>query len=199
MDKLKRMDIVRIMRLNSKKSINKTIEDIQREPTLVGKCILARRDLAPQSTAMETIVRRDMNILKAVDNISGDGSKNGKNYEIKLSLHARDSRFNFVQIRPDHNIDYYIFIGYNLEFGDEGQACMLVIPSDAIYRLIVKYGGYAHGTIDKLGALTLENMKGRNCEYALRCCPNSKTKKGKNAELWAEMLKYEVTYDAKNI
>ena len=39
-------------------------------------------------------------------------------------------------------------------------------------------------------------IKGRNCEYALRCNPN--IKKGKGRELWDELLKYEVEYSAEN-
>ena len=70
------------------------------------------------------------------------------------------------------------------------------IPSEKVYELIVRYGGYAHGTCSVLGNITLENIKGRNCEYALRCDPN--VKKGKSFELWREYLKYEVDYNAEN-
>ena len=70
------------------------------------------------------------------------------------------------------------------------------IPSNNLYELIVNYGGYAHGTCDKLENITIDNIKGRNCEYALRCDPNAK--KGKNLELWNEFIKYEVEYNADN-
>ena len=38
-----------------------------------------------------------------------------------------------------------------------------------------------------------DTLKGRNCEYALRCNPNATT--GKNALLWNTMLMYEVPYE----
>lgn len=100
----------------------------------------------------------------------------------------------FVQIRPDHNIDYYILISYNLYDTSSkiGKAFVFKIPSNSLYELIVKYGGYAHGTCKQLGKITIHNIKGRNCEYALRCDPNKK--KGKNYDIWKELLKYEVDY-----
>ena len=80
--------------------------------------------------------------------------------------------------------------------GGIGQAYIFKIPSHDLYGLVVKYGGYAHGTNSVQGKVTLNNMKGRGCEYALRCNPNAKT--GKNFELWNELIKYDVTYDAEN-
>lgn len=47
---------------------------------------------------------------KAKDCI-GDCSKDGKNSEIKVSLGgATHTKFNFVQIRPSHECDIYIFL-----------------------------------------------------------------------------------------
>ena len=62
--------------------------------------------------------------------------------------------------------------------------------------MVVKYGGYAHGTCKKLGKISIENIKGYNREYAIRCDPNKK--KGKNFDLWNELLKYEVDYTKEN-
>jgi hypothetical protein len=196
MDKLESR--VKAMKLKEHKDREKNImEMINQEPTLTRKCVIARDCLTPQSTSMEKFIMTDLNIEKPVDNVSGDGSKNGENCEIKFSGHAKGSKFNFVQIRPDHNIDYYIFVGYNMHFDDAiGKAYIFKIPSCRLYELVVKYGGYAHGTNCELGKITLDNMKGRNCEYALRCDPNAK--KGKSLRLWNDMLKYKVTYEAEN-
>ena len=172
------------------------IEKIVNEPTLVGKCVYIRYLLSPQSTTFEIICRQDLNIDNPINETSGDGSKNGNNFEIKGSFHAKKSRFNFVQIRPDHTIDYYILVVYNMHEEGIGRAYIFKVPSNDLYHLVVEYGGYAHGTKSELGEITFENMKGRGCEYALRGDPNAK--KGKGLALWEELLKYDVPYAAEN-
>ena len=190
--------LVNEMKMKENKEKNIIFEKINEQATLTGKCVIARYLISPQSTYMETIVKEDLKISKSVNETSGDGCKNGINYEIKVSLHAKNSKFNFVQIRPDHSIDFYILIGYNMydETCSVGKAYILKIPSNDMYNLVVEYGGYAHGTCEKLGNITINNIKGRNCEYALRCDPNNKN--GKNYELWKKLMNYEVSYNDEN-
>lgn len=188
-----------VYEMRVKDTINKAdiLQKVLSQNTLTGKCIMARSYLTPQSSDLENIYKNDLKIGKPLNNTSGDGHKNGINYEIKSSVHAKKSKLNFVQIRPDHNVDYYIFIAYNMYENDNiGKAHIFKIPSNNLYDLIVNYGGYAHGTCDKLDNITIDNIKGRNCEYALRCNPNAK--KGRNLELWNEFIKYEVEYNADN-
>jgi hypothetical protein len=78
-----------------------------------------------------------------------------------------------------------------------GNAHIFKIQSCIVHDLIVRFGGYAHGTCAALGKITTDNIKGRNCEYALRCDPNAK-KDSRDFELWKEFLKYEVEYDPDN-
>lgn len=185
--------LVNNMRIkDDKKNLKKVIDKIDTYKTLTQKCIIVREYFVPQSTLFQDIIMKDLDIKKPINEISGDGCKNKINYEIKTSVHAKKSKINFVQIRPDHNIDYYILIAYNLydKNSSIGKAYIFKIPSEILYELVIKYGGYAHGTCNKLGKITKNNIKGRNCEYALRCNPNSKNKK-----LWNEFLKYEVNYD----
>ena len=185
------------MRVKDTKNKADILQKVLSQNTLTGKCIMARSYLAPQSSDLENIYKNDLKIGKPLNNTSGDGHKNGINYEIKSSVHAKKSKLNFLQIRPDHNVDYYIFIAYNMYENDNiGKAHIFKIPSNNLYDLIVNYGGYAHGTCDKLDNITIDNIKGRNCEYALRCNPNAK--KGRNLELWNEFIKYEVEYNADN-
>ena len=170
---------------------------IQYSNNLCEKCILARNFLKPQSTIMERIIKTDLDIKNAINNTSGNGIKNNIKYEIKISIFAKKSKFNFVQIRPDHDIDFYILICYDLYKNKLGQAYILKIPEKVIFNFIVQYGSYAHGTYKKLGKITMNNLKGRNCEYALRTYSNS-NKNTKNYIFWSELLKYEVSYDKNN-
>ena len=188
--------IVSEMRIKDKKDKLYILKKINSQNTLTGKCIIARNYLSPQSTDLENLIKLDLKIGCPINKTSGDGHKNGKNYEIKTSIHATESKINFVQIRPDHNVDDYIFVTYNMYENDIGKAYIFKIPSNIVYNLIVLYGGYAHGTCSVLGKITIENIKGRNCEYALRCNPNSKN--GKSFVLWNKFKKYEVEYNADN-
>ena len=75
-----------------------------------------------------------------------------------------------------------------------GNVHVIAIPSNDLYELIPTYGSYAHGTIKKLGRITSKNMKGRNCEYALRPNPQKRKENDKNYDLWTELLKYEIEF-----
>lgn len=192
--------LVQNMKQKSNIDMKKIIDKIISCESLTDICILGREYLSPQGTSMESIIKQHLNIGPKIDETSGDGCKNNINYELKVSIHSINSKLNFVQIRPDHNVHYYILIGYNMYDPidqNKGKGYIFKVPSDTMYDLIIKYGGYAHGTKKVLGdTITLENLKGRNCEYALRCNPNSK--KGKDYTLWNELLKYEVTYSKDN-
>jgi hypothetical protein len=166
--------------------------------TLTEKFILLRRAVNPQSTAPEAMIMNDLNIGPPVDKTSGDGHKNGANYELKFSLHTKDGSFNFVQIRPDHTVDFYLMGGYNLFEGDLGRAYICKIPAEVVYGLLPEYGGYAHGTVGKLGKITCDNIKGRNCEYALRPNPNAR-ENTKSKNLWDILSAYEIEYLPENV
>lgn len=188
--------IVMRMRIKDDEQNNeKILKKINQCKSLTEKCIYVREYLKPQSTIFQKIIMNDLKIHQPVDEISGDGCKNGIHYEIKTSIHSKGSKINFVQIRPDHHIDYYILISYNLyDMSSQfGKAYIFKIPSSFLYELIIKYGGYAHGTRKKLGEISIHNIKGNNYEYAIRCDPNKKN--GKNYDIWKELLKFEVNYN----
>ena len=179
------------------RTIEEIMDEINTQPTFTGKCILARMNLRPQSNNTEIMCKSDLGIGPPLNETSGDGRKNGINYEIKVSIHARNSIINFVQIRPDHDIQFYIFIAYNMYANvNLGKAHIFKVPSEAVYNMVVQYGGYAHGTIEVNGPITMDNLHGSNFEYALRVNPNALA--GQSAQLWNELLQYEVEYHADN-
>jgi hypothetical protein len=166
------------------------------EKDLLRKCILCKKFMSSQEwgPVMESFLKTSLQIDPKINEISGDGHKNGNNIEIKVSLGSKSGQLNLVQIRPDHTIDYYLFVGYNLYEGDIGKAYVMKIPAADLYALLPIYGGYAHGTIKELGKITSTNIKGRNCEYALRPNPTLNDRcAGKR--LWIEMLKYRVEFE----
>ena len=134
---------------------------------------------------LENSIKQKFNILQAKDNMSGDGLINNKTVEIKVSL-GSNGQFNFVQLRPSHTIDYYLFLIYDVysSYSELGQIHWFLSKPNDLYKLLPKYGGYAHGTVSINGKITEENIckKGNEkLEYSLR--PNN-LKNGKPKELW---------------
>ena len=159
------------------------------ETNLLHKCIYCKKYLSSNQWGplLEKHVKKIFFINKPINNLSGDGnSKNNKNIEIKISLGQKNGQFNFVQIRPDHNIDFYIFMCYNMYDDKIGKIYWFLCPANKLYKLILLYGEYAHGTKEKLGDINSNNMFGHNYEYALRPNPISK---GIKNQLWNKLIK----------
>jgi hypothetical protein len=155
------------------------------EKNILYKCILCKKYLSSNQWGpmLEKYIKELFLLKKPKNNTSGDGcSMNNKKIEIKVSLGDSNGQFNFVQIRPDHDIDYYILMCYNV-FDDElGKIYWFLCPSGELYKLLPEYGSYAHGTITKLGKIEPHNIYGHNHEYALR--PNVI----KKTALWNKLI-----------
>ena len=178
-----------------KKLENYNYYNLDNKNKLVTLCLCAREYLSSQSTTIEDFIKEQLLIEDKLNETSGDGHKNGDNYEFKVSVHGKEQKFNFVQIRPRHNIDYYIFITYNIYNNDDlGEAHIFKIPSENLYNLLPEYGGYAHGTMELQGEITNESIYNNEYEYALRVDRGIKKKDSKAHKLWNELLKYEVTF-----
>jgi hypothetical protein len=170
---------------------NNRLQLCQQEKNIVRQCLLSKYYLSSMQWAplLEKHIKEKFSISSPTNNTSGDGcSPKKKNIEIKVSLGTMDGSFNFVQIRPDHHIHYYLFLAYDVYFGKEGKVYWFLCKPHELYRLLPQYGTYAHGTISKLGKITQQNLKGRNIEYALRPSPRAQ-KTSKQYTLWQVMLK----------
>jgi hypothetical protein len=163
------INMVELMR-NSTSNIQKCRD----EKDTLKKCILCKNYLSSNqwSLLLEDHIKSKFNIGKCLNNTSGDGcSERNKNIEIKVSLGAINGQFHFVQLRPEHKIDYYLLLAYNLYENEIGKLYWFLCEASELYDLLPEYGGYAHGTIGKLGKITCDNIYDRNCEYALRPNP----------------------------
>ena len=127
---------------------------------------------------------------------NGDGSKDDKNAEVKVSLGgAKHNKFNWVQLRVSHDIQYYILTAYhltskNVEIG--GELYVFSVPKEDMLPLIVNYGGYAHGTIKEHGRITITNLNDEKNkkEYALRPSYGNKC--------WMDIMKFRVSEESLN-
>lgn len=121
---------------------------------------------------------------------TGDCNKDNKNAEIKASLGgAKHNKFNWVQLRPSHNIHYYILTAYHLtnsNVEEGGDMYIFNVPKESMYQLILNYGGYAHGTNKEHGKITIEELKNETNmkEYALRPTYNDKC--------WQDIVKFRI-------
>lgn len=119
----------------------------------------------------------------------GDLKFNEKNIEIKVSNGGKEhNRFNYVQLRMNH-ICEYILTAYYLN--DEniynmGELYIFRLNKEAIKDLIIKYGGYAHGTKQKLGNINKQDLddETNDKEYAIR------TKYGDRC--WRELMNFRI-------
>lgn len=166
---------------------NDHLHRCEAENDTLNKCILCKAYLSSNqwSFMLEKHVKTIFDIGRKKDNVSGDGisMKRSKKIEIKVSLGDVNGQMNFVQLRPDHKIDFYVLLAYNLFEGELGGIYWFICDPASLYSLLSEYGGYAHGTIEKLGPITSDNIYGRNCEYVLR--PNPTARDGtKSKRLW---------------
>ena len=154
-------------------------------PGELRECFILSKDfLNPQSYGdiLEKNIIRHLMGNKIIDELSGDIEVNNKNIEVKVSIEGVGPGFNFVQIRPNHDVQYYLFVAYSFS---NDELYIILIPSKEMKDLVLKYGGYAHGTIKKNGLITEENYnKNKHYEYAIR--PNFRT----NNNLWKKLLSF---------
>ena len=119
----------------------------------------------------------------------GDLQFNLVNLEIKVSNGGKDNnKFNYVQLRMNHVCEYILTAYYisddNIE--DMGELFIFKLNKKDIKKMILNYGGYAHGTTKQLGPITendlddITNMK----EYAFRPKYGDKC--------WGELLTFRV-------
>jgi hypothetical protein len=119
----------------------------------------------------------------------GDLKYKNKNIEIKISTGGKENnKFNYVQLRINHNCDYILTAYYlsikNLK--NNGELFIFRLNKYNMKNIILKYGSYAHGTIQKLGIINKKDLNDpkNDKEYAIR------PKYGDDC--WNELLKYKI-------
>lgn len=154
-------------------------------------CIIHSVSAQQYGPLLERFIRTKFNYVKnKAEDCTGDCSKDGKNSEVKVSLGgATHTKFNFVQIRPSHDCDTYILTAYHLSIENvesEGELYIFKVPKPDIKKIIVSFGGYAHGTIKEHGAITIDSLNDEKStkEYALRPTVND--------ECWKALIHFRV-------
>ncbi len=98
---------------------------------------------------------------------------NSTNLEIKVSTGGKEkNKFNYVQLRMNHNCEY-LLTAYYIDYTNIdtlGELFVFRVSKPQMQDLILKYGSYAHGTIQKLGKITKEDLANplNDKEYVIR-------------------------------
>lgn len=152
-------------------------EQIMKSDTLKDAhiyCVIHAISAQQYGPLLEKFIQTKFNYIKnKAEDCTGDCSKDGQNVEIKVSLGgATHSKFNYVQIRPFHHCDY-ILTAYHLSFENVeslGELYIFKIPTTEMKKIVVMYGGYAHGTTKELGKITLDSINDESSmkEYVIR-------------------------------
>jgi hypothetical protein len=137
---------------------------------------------------IENYIKNNLNMIKNKPSFCiGDLSYKNTNYEIKVSNGGKENnKFNYVQLRMNHICDY-ILIAYYLSYeniDNSGELFIFRLNKENIKNLIYKYGGYAHGTFEKLGKINRADLDDNTNtkEYSIR------TKYGDKC--WNELLQF---------
>ena len=186
----------RIQKLKTHLSLSTITHDneILKESTIKNAnlyCVINNISSQQYGLLIETYIRVKHNFIKnSATQCNGDCKKDDKNAEIKASLGGiTHTKFNWVQLRVSHDIQYYILTAYyltdkNVDSG--GELYIFNVPKIDMLQLILKYGGYAHGTNKQHGIITIEDLKNEKNmkEYAIRPTFGNKC--------WMDILKFRV-------
>lgn len=136
---------------------------IVREPTLKDACWYCHLHSIPANQMGTLIEHYICATTTYTPNSSsaciGDATKDGEHYEFKVSLGGKTfNKFNYVQIRLNHNVHYYLLIALHLSTANvmhssthDGDLYLFKVPHKAMVALLRVYGQYAHGTVAKYG------------------------------------------------
>ena len=120
---------------------------------------------------------------------TGDLFYKGINIELKVSNGGKsNNKFNYVQLRMNHCCNYFLTAYHisNENINNLGELFIFKINKNEMKDLILKYGGYAHGTVRNLGKISKEDLDDitNDKEYAIRPKYGDKC--------WNELLTYSV-------
>ena len=173
-------------------------EELLKETSLKNAhlyCVINSLSAQQYGPLIEKYIRIKNNFIKnTASECNGDCSKDDKNAEVKVSLGgAKHTKFNWVQLRVSHDIQYYILTAYhltskNVETG--GELYVFSVPKEHMLPLISSHGGYAHGTNKEHGPITIADLKDEKNkkEYAVRASYGDKC--------WLDIMKFRVKEEA---
>ena len=162
---------------------NELKQEIINEKNTRHAFIVSKKFLTPQQygAALESHIKTKFDWADQTDNTSGDATTSkGAKIEIKCSIEDAKGGFNYVQIRPNHTIDYYLLVNFSIS---TDELVLLLCPKEEFVKLVVEHGQLAHGTKDTNFAYK---------EFAYR--PKMHAREGtKGRQQWDNLLPWKAT------
>jgi galactitol-specific phosphotransferase system IIB component len=153
-------------------------------------CIINRLSGQVSGNLLEHRIKIQNNMIKNKASLCiGDLQHNETNFEIKTSLGGKNhNKFNYVQIRFNHICEYILTAYYitNNNIDTLGELFIFKLNKMDMKKIILKYGGYAHGTKKKLGKITQDELDNimNDKEYAFRPKYGGKS--------WCHLLQFRI-------
>jgi hypothetical protein len=186
MSKMKLSRILGLSKCNHKLQILK-VSDIKKAHIYCKENILSGQVSGP---LIEHYIQHKYQMTKNNASLCiGDLQFNGNNLEIKVSNGGKDNnKFNYVQLRMNHTCDYILTAYYIHESNIDslGELFIFKLNKKDIQYMVLKHGGYAHGTIQKLGRISETDLEtaANDKEYAIRPKYGDKC--------WLDLLKFRI-------
>lgn len=167
--------------------------EIMKQPTIKQAHVYCKiNQLSGQLSGplIENYIKNKYNMIKNnASSCNGDLQRTQTNFEIKVSNGGKENnKFNYVQLRMNHNCEYILTAYYldSLNVETEGDLFIFKLTKQDLKIFILKYGGYAHGTKQKLGEITEDDLDNptNSKEYAIRPKYDDKC--------WKELLQFRV-------
>lgn len=184
---IKLRNILNLSKCNHKKEIFKESSNIKEAHIY---CKINQLSGQISGPLIEYYIKNKYNMIKNNASLCiGDVKHKNKNIEIKISTGGKENnKFNYVQLRVNHNCDYILTAYYlskeNLK--TMGELFIFRLNKNNMKDIILKFGTYAHGTIQKLGVIKQKDLNNptNDREYAIRPKYGDKC--------WIELLKYRI-------
>ena len=157
-------------------TVNHSVEILKEESVKNAHIYCKINQLSGQVTGplIESYLKEKYNMIKNSASLCiGDLKHNDVDLEIKASNGGKNNnKFNYVQLRMNHACEYLLTAYYVCQDNIEmlGELFIFKINKEILRNLILNHGGYAHGTIAQLGAITIQDLEDPNNdkEYAIR-------------------------------
>ena len=160
----------------NRSNINHSVEILKEESVKNAHIYCKINQLSGQVTGplIESYLKEKYNMTKNSASLCiGDLKHKDVDLEIKASNGGKNNnKFNYVQLRMNHKCEYLLTAYYLCSENIEtlGELFIFKVNKETLRNLILNHGGYAHGTIAQLGAITIQDLENptNDKEYAIR-------------------------------
>ena len=181
------IEMLREAVIDKKKNKSSIVTNILKTNTFREACIIAKSFLTTQSYGhvIDTWFSEhyDFKKLKSSDGVGDDKVFGKYNTEVKASLCDDGKKYNYVQIRLTHNIDFYFLPTYDFVLD---KFYYFLFSKREMIEMVKKYGEYAHGRKSEKGPIE-DNLFNPDIEFCIRPVVGK--------ECWKEFMKFNVNED----